>query len=387
MYNFERAPYACFHEKSRGRKVEESPPFARTEFQRDRDRVLHSVAFRRLKYKTQVFVNHEGDHYRTRLTHSLEVAQVAQSLSRVLGLDQDLAELCALAHDLGHAPFGHAGEDALNSAMQEYGGFYHNDQTFRVVTELENRYAKFDGLNFSWECLEGIVKHDGPLSADKQQRYKSVLAFDNKWSLDLNSYASAEAQVAGISDDIAYNCHDLDDGFRAGFFTIEDLKQLKPLDEIIDRVEKKYPGIDEARKIFEVQRKLSNFLVADCYHTSKQNLEELNPKSVADIRNADRQIICFSEQVKIYEKELKSYLKSHMYEHYTVMRRWVKTNKIIHDLFNLLIAMPKCLPPEWADKVFEPESPEAAYVVKDYIAGMTDRYAIEEHKRIFNIYS
>ena len=296
-----RAPHACDPDRSRGRLVAEPPSRTRSAFRRDCDRVIHSTAFRRLKHKTQVFVFHEGDHYRTRLTHSLEVAQIARALARQLGLDEDLTETLALAHDVGHPPFGHAGERALNVCLKDYGGFDHNAQTLRVVTALEQRYPEFDGLNLTWETLEGIVKHNGPL-ADPVPI--GILEFNQRWDLELSSYASLEAQVAAISDDIAYDAHDIDDGLRAGLFAVDDLKEMPLTQAMIDAIDRHYPGLDDIRRGAELVRELISYLISAVMSETRRRLDAAQPASVEDVRNHGRQLVAFSPEVSASEAEI-----------------------------------------------------------------------------------
>lgn len=361
----------------------ESP--SRSVYQRDRDRVIHATAFRRLKHKTQVFVYHEGDHYRTRLTHSLEVSQIARSISRALGLNEDLAETCALAHDLGHPPFGHAGEEALADAMAEYGGFDHNDQTFRVLTLLERRYAAFDGLNLTWESLEGIAKHNGPLTGSaasvKVLAYgvpETIRSYSDKWDLELSSFASAEAQVASLADDIAYNNHDLDDGLRASLFQIDDLKDIPVAGDVVRNVSRKWPGLDPQRLIHEVIRQIIDIMVMDVLKESTHRLKGL--KDVSDIRMRKEPTICFSPSVYDCVLELKRFLFSRMYRHYRVNRMSYKAKRILTDLFEIHLKKPDCLPPEWQKQVVGADKRQTARIVCDYIAGMTDKYALETYQ-------
>ncbi len=381
----ELAVYACHAGATRGRLIAESPPANRTEFQRDRDRIVHSGAFRKLEYKTQVFVNHEGDYYRTRLTHSLEVAQIARSISRSLALDEDLAEACALAHDLGHTPFGHAGEDALNDVMHAFGGFDHNDQTLRVLTQLEQRYAKFDGLNLTFETLEGVVKHNGPMAAKKLPT--TIAAYNKKHNLDLNTYPSAEAQVAALADDIAYSNHDIDDGLRAGLFSIDDLQQVSLLRAALDKFRKKYPKIDSERLMHEVIREVIGRMVDDVLAESRKRLQKLKPQSVDDIRAASAPVVAFSKSMTEDLAELKSFLMQRMYRHYRVNRMTSKARRVVRELFMILLSEPECLPEPWQEKLDGQSEKESARVIADYIAGMTDRYALDEHRRLFDLYA
>src|SRR5450432_4259894 len=324
-----RAPYACDPDRSRGRLFAEPPSRTRSPFRRDCDRVIHSTAFRRLKHKTQVFVFHEGDHYRTRLTHSLEVAQIARALARQLGLDEDLTETLALAHDLGHPPFGHAGERALDHCLRAHGGFDHNAQTLRVITSLEHRYPEFDGLNLTWESLEGIVKHNGPLterSGEAAGRYSEtgipvgIADFNRKYDLELWSFASLEAQVAAFADDIAYDAHDIDDGLRAGLFTVDDLKIMPLTAEMIADIAGHYPDLDESRRGAELVRELIAFLIGAVVAEARRRLDAARPKSVDDVRSHGEGMIAFSADVGEAEAGIKSFLKLRMYRHSRVMR-------------------------------------------------------------------
>ncbi len=375
------ARYACHSERSRGRRHTEAESPTRTPFQRDRDRVIHSTAFRRLQYKTQVFVYHEGDHFRTRLTHSLEVAQIARSVSRALHLNDDLAEALALAHDLGHTPFGHAGGDALDDAMRPYGGFEHNDQTFRVLTKLERRYAAFDGLNLTWETLEGVVKHNGPMTGKLPA---TIAAYVRDYDLALDTYPSAEAQIAALSDDIAYNNHDIDDGLRAGLFTVADLADGPLAGPVFKDVVARYPGAAETRLIHEAIRRMIDVMATDLIAETTRRVDQAKVKNVDDIRALGTPVAAFSDTMRAHDKALKAFLFEHMYRHFRVNRMSSKARRVVSELFALLMSEPDCLPSEWqADAVNKP--PEArARVVADYIAGMTDRYALDEHRRLFD---
>lgn len=383
------APFACQPAASRGRLTAEQESPTRSVFQRDRDRIIHSSAFRRLKHKTQVFVYHEGDYFRTRLTHSLEVAQIARSIARGFRLNEDLAEALALAHDLGHPPFGHAGEDALQHCMADYGGFDHNAQTLRHVTELEQRYAEFDGLNLTWETLEGIVKHNGPLIAKAGEGIDALpmgLAnFAKVWDLELHSFASAEAQVAALSDDIAYNNHDLDDGLRAGLFLMDDLKDVPIVGELLSAVNKRYPDLDTKRQRHEVIRRLITLMINDLRRETSQRLADLAPASVEDIRSAKAPVVAFTDDMKAKDAELGEFLYTNMYRHYRVNRMTSKARRIVTELFALFIAEPEVLPGEWARDCDGAKTVKTARVVCDYIAGMTDRYAAREYRRLFEI--
>jgi dGTPase len=382
-YACHRADYACHPEDSRGRRHAEPPSRLRSPFQRDRDRIVHSTAFRRLEYKTQVFVNHEGDHFRTRLTHTLEVAQIARTAARALRLDEDLAEAVALAHDLGHSPFGHAGELALDAVLAEFGGFNHNAQTLRVVTHLERRYAGFDGLNLSWETLEGVVKHNGPLMGDRAPPY--VAAYSADHDLELESYPGAEAQIAALADDIAYVSHDLDDGLRARMFLLDDLRELPLVGQTIDTMAAQHPGLDSPRLVHETLRRLIDAMVADLVEETGRRLAALGPASAGDIRAADAPVAAFSAPIAEVLAGLRSFLHAHMYNHYKVKRMSLKAQRIVEELFDGLLREPDCLPPQWRARAGGPGAPRTVEAIADYIAGMTDRYALDEHDRLFNL--
>ncbi len=378
-----RAPYASRPEESRGRLHPEPEHEMRSPFQRDRDRIIHSTAFRRLKHKTQVFVYHEGDHYRTRLTHSLEVAQIARSIGRALGLDEDLAEALALAHDLGHTPFGHAGEEALNTEMADYGGFSHNDQTLRILTKLERGYAEFDGLNLTWESLEGTVKHNGPLAPPLS---RSIAEYNERHDLRLDSYAGPEAQVASLADDIAYNNHDIDDGLRAGLFAIADLADVPLVGPVFHDVAQRYPGLDEARLIHESIRRMIDRMVRDMVAETRARLHDDHCKSADDVRALGRPVAAFSAAMQDNDRALKRFLHERMYRHYRVNRMSHKARRVVRELFQLFLAEPECLPSEW--RVAASGGPgERARTVADYLAGMTDRFALDEHRRLFDTYA
>jgi dGTPase len=391
----EGQPYACRAAESRGRLFAEPPSPTRSEFQRDRDRIIHSTAFRRLKYKTQVFVFHEGDHYRTRLTHSIEVAQIARSIGRALGLNEDLAEAVALAHDLGHPPFGHSGEEALAAGMAEFGAFDHNEQTFRVLTQLERRYAEFDGLNLTWECLEGIAKHNGPLTgpaAGVKARARPVPPTIATYSarhqdLDLAGWPSAEAQVAAVADDIAYNNHDIDDGLRAGLFGIADLAPLPLVGPVFAAVEQRYPGLEPARLIHEAVRRLIDLMVTDVIDESRRRFELARPAGADQVRAAGRALVGFSPAMRENDRALKQFLFNRMYRHYKVNRMTGKARRVVTELFELYLSQPDRLPTEWQAMTEGAGTAVTARLVADYIAGMTDRFALDEHRRLFDVYS
>jgi dGTPase len=381
-------PYACKPEDSRGRLFDEPHSATRTCFQRDRDRIIHSAAFRRLEYKTQVFVNHEGDFFRTRLTHSLEVSQIARSVCRALGLNEDLGEALALAHDLGHPPFGHAGEDALKELMAPYDGFDHNAQSLRVVTLLEARYADFLGLNLTWETLEGVVKHNGPLlnpATPATELPTAVAQYNAIHDLELDTYASAEAQVAAIADDVAYNNHDIDDGLRAGLFTIADLADVPLVGPVFAEVKKTYPDLDESRTIYEAVRRMIGEMVIDLLDETKSRLKDLDPNSADDIRAHNRPVAGFSESMRANDVALKNFLFENMYRHYKLNRMTSKAKRVVKELFKLLVKEPECLPDELQAKCKNTSSADTARVVVDYIAGMTDRYALDEYQNLFDV--
>jgi len=385
------APYACDPEQSRGRRYPEPESALRSPFQRDRDRIVHSTAFRRLEYKTQVFVNDEGDHFRTRLTHTLEVAQIARTAARALALDEDLAEAVALAHDLGHSPFGHAGEEALDAALAPYGGFDHNAQTLRVITCLERRYAGFDGLNLTWETLEGVVKHNGPLEAPASRPAARapayVLAYSAAHDLELASFPGAEAQVAALADDIAYTNHDLDDGLRAELFTLADLEKLPLVGPILEAVAARYPGLEAPRLIHESLRRLIDAMVVDLVEETSRRLADLQPGDVDTIRRQARQVVGFSPKVDKPLQELRGFLQARMYSHYKVKRMARKARRVVRELFDGLHAQPDCLPPDWQARAGAGGDARCAEAIADYIAGMTDRFALDEHDRLFNLAS
>ena len=382
-----RAPYACLPENSRGRLCPEPESETRTVFQRDRDRIIHSTAFRRLMHKTQVFIYHEGDHYRTRLTHSLEVAQIARSISRCLGLDEDLAEAVGLAHDLGHTPFGHTGEQALDAAMADYGGFDHNAQALRILTQLEQRYAGFDGLNLTWETLEGVVKHNGPLIGPHARPGgkpvpKTILDYDARHGLELDSFAGAEAQVAALADDIAYDNHDIDDGLRAGLFEVADLAEVPLVGPVFAEVTDRYPGLAWSRLIHESIRRLIDRMVTDLIAETGRRLAAAAPRRVEDIRRLDRPVGAFSAAMRDNDRALKAFLWEHMYRHQRVARMSDTARRVVTELFDLFVGRPSCLPPEWQANALGSATPVTARLVADYIAGMTDRFALNEHRRL-----
>jgi dGTPase len=366
------APYAVSDANSRGRKIAEAAPNARSEFQRDRDRIIHSGAFRRLEYKTQVFVNHEGDLFRTRLTHSIEVAQIARSIARRLRLNEDLAEAISLAHDLGHTPFGHAGQDALNGCMKAYGGFEHNLQSLRVVDLLEERYAAFEGLNLCFETREGILKHCSAENAAQLGEVGERFLQHRRPSL--------EAQITNLADEIAYNNHDVDDGLRSGLITLEQLATIPLVATHLEQVRKAYPVLPERRVVHETVRRMINTLVTDLIRQSERNLSAQNLSTIEEVRSAPA-MIAFSPEINEQQRALKNFLRTHLYRHYRVMRMSAKAQRIISDLFGVFMADNRLLPTQFQE---HPES-ERTRAIADYIAGMTDRYAIREHRRIFAV--
>lgn len=387
-----RVPWASDPFQTRGRLFAE-PDDSRNPFRRDCDRIIHSTAFRRLKHKTQVFVFHEGDHFRTRLTHTLEVAQVARSIARALGLDEDLAEALALAHDLGHPPFAHAGERALNACMKDQGGFDHNAQSLRVVTRLERRYAAFDGLNLTWEALEGIAKHNGPLTDAAGQgigRYAeglphAVMVHSAAQDLELHQHAGPEAQVAAISDDIAYDVHDLDDGLRAGFFTLEDIADLPLVGEAVAEVKSRYPELERNRIGAEVMRRVITRLIEDVVRESDARGTAAGVSTAADVRALGRPVIGFSAAMQESEAAIKRFLFSRMYRHERVERVMREAMDVLRDLYGHFLATPSDMPKGWNEGLDPADAPRLARRVADYVAGMTDRYALDQHARFFDL--
>jgi dGTPase len=387
-----RAPYSCDPAATRGRLHPESNSPTRSDFQRDRDRIIHSTAFRRLKHKTQVFVFHEGDHYRTRLTHTIEVSQIARALARSLGLDEDLAEALALSHDLGHTCFGHTGEDALDGCMRDFGGFDHNAQALRLVTRLERRYASFDGLNLTWETLEGLVKHNGPLVDGGRRpvgRYVdrgvpgAILDYDAQHDLMLSTHASAEAQAAAIADDIAYNAHDIDDGLRAGLFTMEEVAEAPFIEALLEEIDDLHPGLEASRRIHELTRRVITRFVEDVIRESERRIAEVKPACADDIRLAGRPVIAFSEAMERADRDIKAFLFPNMYRHPSVVAVRRQADSIVVDLFRSFMDDPAGLPDEWRDALDPLDTPRLARRVADYIAGMTDNFALLEHRRLF----
>jgi dGTPase len=388
-----RAPYASAPGRSRGRLHPEPVSATRNVFRRDCDRIIHATAFRRLAHKTQVFVFHEGDHFRTRLTHTLEVAQVARSLARALGLDEDLAEALALAHDLGHPPFGHAGERALDRCLAACGGFDHNAQTLRVVTALEKRYPAFDGLNLSWETLEGLVKHNGPLTlADgspigpyRERGLPHAIALHGRTQdLELWSFASAEAQIAAIADDIAYDAHDIDDGLRAGLFALEDLAEVPLIRDILRQIRKEHPTLDPSRLVHELVRRLITQMIEDVIAETDARLRELAPRSADDVRHAAHPVGAFSSAMAEADRAIKGFLYPRMYRHDRIMRIMGDAEGLVCALFARYLDRPDDMPAEWGQIVDSGDAAARSRHIADFIAGMTDRYALIEHARLFD---
>ena len=385
--------YGCFtSEKGRLLPEEsaiapkEAGHFNRSPFQRDRDRIIHSVAFRRLKHKTQVFLYHEGDYFRTRLTHSLEVAQIARTMARALGLNEDIAEAVSLAHDLGHPPFGHAGEDALNMAMQNYGGFDHNEQSLRVLTLLEHRYARFDGLNLTFETIDGVLKHNGPLlkpGQDKSGLRQTIQDLDKQWGLDLELYPTAEAQIANLSDDIAYLSHDFDDALRAELLSLDQLSGLPVVGRILSDLEQEYGKLSMGRLTHELTRRLISHFVQDLYHQSRKLLAEANPQSVKDIRQAGQPLILHSPPGAADLRSLRDFLMQYSWRHYKVNRMTSKSRKALTALFERFFDELNLLPTDWHKEANKSDEMHKARVIADYLASMTDRYALLEYERIF----
>ncbi len=386
----ERAVFASDPWTTRGRLFPEEGSLTRSEFQRDRDRIVHTTAFRRLKHKTQVFISPDGDHYRTRLTHTIEVAQIARALARALKLDEDLAEGVALVHDFGHTPFGHTGEDALDAVLLPYGGFDHNAQSLRIVTKLERRYAEYDGINLTWETLEGLVKHNGPLVNAKGEGIKGpvplpILEYCELQDLEIGSYASLEAQVAAIADDIAYNTHDIDDGLRAGYLTFEMLEEVPFLSGLMAQVRAKYPVIDKERFANEIMRRQTTHMVEDVIGVAQQNLARLKPHRAADIRAADFTVATFSPEMAETDRQIKKLLFAHIYRHPDIMRIRAGATQIVTDLFHRYMETPAEMQSHyWVDSISGMSVAAKARHVGDYLAGMTDSYALRAHQRLFD---
>ena len=381
---------ATHSKNSRGRLFEDDLNTVSNCFQRDRDRIVNSGAFRRLAYKTQVFVNHVGDHYRTRLTHSLEVSQIARTIATSMNICEDLAETLALSHDIGHPPFGHAGEDALNSCMSKFGGFDHNAQTIKIVTKLEQRYAMYDGLNLTWETLEGIAKHNGPLIGPKAAKQKPldpiIIKCNKDLELELDKYASLEAQIASLSDDIAYNNHDLEDGCRAKLISIDELESVELISKTLKTVEKKYGKLSPQRLIFEATRYMKQYMIADLIKTTNSKIKELGIETCEDIRNAGEPLACSSDVFSKYNTEIREILTKRVYNHYKVSEMSNKARHIVVELFKIFMNDPVCLPIEWKSLISDKNSEQQkARVICDYISGMTDRFVIKEYQSFFDL--
>ncbi|HEY5105816.1 MAG TPA: deoxyguanosinetriphosphate triphosphohydrolase [Caulobacteraceae bacterium] len=381
-----RASWAEDPAASRGRRHPEAPSATRTPFARDRDRIIHTSAFRRLKEKTQVFVAHEGDHYRTRLTHSLEVAQIARTIATVLRLDADLAETIALGHDLGHPPFGHAGEEELERQMKAWGGFDHNVQTFRVLTELERRYPDFDGLNLTWETLEGVVKHNGPVAGMLDRpSWSAIVDYDRQFPLGLEGWASAEAQVAALADDIAYNNHDVDDGLEAGLFGLDELAEMPLIGPVLAGVRRDHSALDERLTRLETVRRMIGEMVGDVIAETLARANDSKVSSPADVRGLGHALAAFSAPMAEDLARLRAFLHERMYRHWRVNRTRSQARRILAEMFVLFIDEADVMPGDWYERLRDLDKSDRARVVCDYIAGMTDRYAIEEHRRLFQI--
>jgi|TARA_B100000073_G_scaffold108876_2_gene87736 dGTPase len=374
-----KAIFSTSFENSKGRLHNENESENRNPYQRDRDRVIHSDSFRLLKHKTQVFLAHTGDYYRTRLTHSLEVSQISRSISRRLGLDEDLAEVLALSHDLGHPPFAHSGEEILNECMNDYDGFDHNAQTLRILTSLEERYPLFNGLNLTWETLEGVVKHNGPLL----DPHIVIKEYNKLHDLELNTYPGLEAQIASLSDDIAYNNHDIDDGFRAGFISLDDLKNIELFSEIIKEINSEFKGIDNYMIVKELIRRLIGLMVNDLIKNTKKNISKVNPKNAEEIRSHNGLIASFSDFFISQDTQIRNFLRSRVYEHNSIEKERVKSMRIIEEIFSKLIKNIDLLPIKLKEKCDSPYSKITARVICDYIASMTDRSIVENHARLY----
>ena len=374
-----KAIFSTSFENSKGRLHNENESENRNPYQRDRDRVIHSDSFRLLKHKTQVFLAHTGDYYRTRLTHSLEVSQISRSISRRLGLDEDLAEVLALSHDLGHPPFAHSGEEILNECMNDYDGFDHNAQTLRILTSLEERYPLFNGLNLTWETLEGVVKHNGPLL----DPHIVIKEYNKLHDLELNTYPGLEAQIASLSDDIAYNNHDIDDGFRAGFISLDDLKNIELFSEIIKEINSEFKGIDNYMIVKELIRRLIGLMVNDLIKNTKKNISKVNPKNAEEIRSHNGLIASFSNFFISQDTQIRNFLRSRVYEHNSIEKERVKSMRIIEEIFSKLIKNIDLLPIKLKEKCDSPYSKITARVICDYIASMTDRSIVENHARLY----
>ena len=378
-----RKPYACLPENSKGRIYKESDTPYRNEFERDRDRIIHSNAFKRLQYKTQVFINPKGDHYRNRLTHSIEVSTISRSLSKALGLCEDLAESVALAHDLGHSPFGHAGEDALNKCMDDFGGFSHNAHSLKILTILEQKYASYNGLNLTWEVIEGITKHNGPIFGDEIK--KVIVDYNKKSDLDLANYPSAEAQVASLSDDIAYITHDLEDSIKAEIITYDDLEELSFIKEIIDQVKREYKNIPSARLIYEAGRKLTHHLINSLLKQTRENITKYSIETEMQIRTLGKPLVSFTKEVEEQIIQIKKFLYRKVYTHHRIAAMTFQCKTIVKELFNLYTNNVELLPSSWRQMIDLNNKNDIKHLVADYIAGMTDRFAIEQYKAFNNI--
>lgn len=384
------ASYATNPQKTRGRLYPEDEAPYRTCFQRDRDRIIHSEAFRRLESKTQVFVYHEGNSLRTRLTHSLEVSQITRSLCRMLELNQDLGEALALAHDLGHPPFGHAGEMALNECMSEFGGFDHNAHSLKIVTQLEKKYPRFDGINLCWETLEGLVKHNGPLLAEGRSEVpEEIIEYNKKQDLELDGFPGPEAQVASLADDIAYCNHDTDDGLKTGLIRVEELEEVPFFMRHYKGVMKEYPTVDQSRTVAETVRRMINDMILDVAEASQQKISELKPETVEDVRSIKQPVICFSDEMKEEFLSLKGFLFPNMYRHFQINQMTSKGKRIVKDLFVLLYSETNILPPFWRKQVKPLADNDAGHkqkarIIADLVAGLTDASAINLHTRLFD---
>lgn len=378
------AKFASNPELSKGRFYQEEIALKeyRTCFQQDKDRIVHSNAFRRLEYKTQVFINHEGDHYRNRLTHSIEVAGVARLIARALGLSEDLAEAIALAHDIGHTPFGHAGEHALDACMKPYGGFSHNAYSIKLLTTLEQRYAKFTGLNLSWEVLEGLAKHNGPLTTDMPE---FIRGYNNIYDLDLARFPSIEAQVASLADDIAYHSHDIEDGVRAGLITIDDLRKIPILSQSIDNWSRECKDISTSRLVYETVRELMHVFIADVIVETKKNIASNHIETAEDARNLGAMTVRLSQAMREYNAQIKTMLFAELYKDHVVATTTYKAKRVVQELFKIYMNSPECMPVEWQQFALLSDKNSLAIAVSDYIAGMTDRYAIKELQSFYNL--
>ncbi|EJF88871.1 deoxyguanosinetriphosphate triphosphohydrolase [Bartonella tamiae] len=382
-----RAPYASDPNKNARRLIVEKESLTRTPFQRDRDRIIHSNAFRRLKHKTQVFIAHEGDHYRTRLTHTIEVSQIARAIARALKLDEDLAEAIALVHDFGHTPFGHAGEDALNAMMKPYGGFDHNVQGLRIVTKLENRYPMFDGLNLTWATLEGLVKHNGPLIGKYTHHstlHDDIKIFNANFDLHLDTFASLEAQCAAIADDIAYNAHDIDDGLRAHLLTLHQLEDVPILSDILNEIHSDHPTLDDTKIGYELVRRLITLMVEDVITQALKNITKYNFINITDVYRATEPTVVFSKGLSKKEKILKKFLFDNLYFHQKVQSDRIKAENIVTSLFQYFMKDPSAMSEEWHEKAMVAQEIDLARIISDFLSGMTDNFALRHYQRLFH---